>query len=844
VSYGTLSIQDPDTGQTIASLSSTVSTDPAGNPVPQGLSASTGSVDGQILQDGTVGSDQLGAAVVVAEKLATGAVTAEALAEASVTAIALAGDAVTVDALADGAVTNAKIGDTAVDANKLADGSVSAAKVIAGAIDSSKLSSDVATELSTAAANASTAIAAAAAAQSAADEAQATADGAIRTYYQADPPAGLNATTDLGDLWFDTDTNQAYRWNGTDWTLIEDNTIAQALAAAQTAQTTADGKIVSYWQSAAPTGAATGDLWYDTGHGNRVSWWTGSAWQLVQMGTDAIQVDAITANLISAGAVGTAELAANSVIAGKIAAGAVEATALAAGSVTADKLVAGAVTADALAAGAIVSGKIAAGAIDAMEITGATVVTDSATGGVFVYDGDPTLGNLIVSIASMAGTDDFGNSYPKGVDVNQGTIAGSLISIEPGPNNGIFVYGTVPTVTTFNSGSGNWVCPAGVTSVKVEVWGAGGAGGGYTSAGGGGGGGGGGEYAAEPAIAVTPGNSYAYTVGAGGTAVAGGNGGNGGDTDFGGGLVGGFGGDGGAVNGFGGSGAAGGGSTADFNGGSGGTQAFTGGGGGGGGSGGYSADGNDGADAVSATKGGAGAAAVTGGGPGGNGGTSTLAGTTPAAPGGGGGGAGSKGTAGRGANGRVTITYTPARTLLASIAGAPGTDPYGNTYSAGISGVIGAGLFAAKSADESVTASTTLQNDDHLVVPVAANATYTIDGYLQWIGNDTGDIKFAFAFPSGSTLHWGMIGPDDLATTFASLGTRGTSEWFARTSQTTSSAFIQYSASTAALLGRMSGLLVTGGSAGTLTLQWAQFVSNPTATTLKQGSWLKLSRVA
>jgi hypothetical protein len=547
------------------------------------------------------------------------------------------------------------------------------------------------------------------------------------------------------------------------------------------------------------------------------------------IGTTQIADDAVTTPKVVAGAIQTAQLAAEAVNAGKLAAGAV----------TTSKLDALAVTADKIAANAITTGKLAAGAIDAMTINGATIngtvvngstingtsiigssmTVKSTDGGVFVYDGEPTLGNLIVSIASAAGTDDFGNSYPKGVDVNQGTIAGSLISIEPGPDNGIFVYGTVPTVTTFTSGSGNWTAPAGVTSVKVECWG------------------GGGEYAAEATFAVTPGNSYAYAVGAGGTAVSGGaNGHAGAATTFGGAITahGGTGGNPGDV-GVGGSGST---NTTHFNGGIGGLSviAF---GAGGAGSGGFISAGNNATDNSQA-----GAVAVAGGGGGGTGGTSSKAGTVGGSPGGGGGGAGSQGTSGAGGGGRVAITYTPARTLLASIAGAPGTDPYGNAYPVGISGVIGAGLFAAKSADESVTASTTLQNDDHLVVPVAANATYTIDGHLQWIGNDTGDIKFAFAFPSGSTLHWGMIGPNDTEPAFASLGTRGTGEWFARVSQTTSSAFIQYSASTAALLGRMSGLLVTGGSAGNLTLQWAQFVSNPTATTLKQGSWLRLSRVA
>lgn len=79
----------------------------------------------------------------------------------------------------------------------------------------------------------------------------------------------------------------------------------------------------------------------------------------------------------------------------------------------------------------------------------------------------------------------------------------------------LFPYVPTPTVTTYTSGSGNWTCPAGVTSVYVECWGTGGASGLPTYGGGKkgcAGGGGGGAYAAST-VAVTPGNSYAYAIG-------------------------------------------------------------------------------------------------------------------------------------------------------------------------------------------------------------------------------------------------------------------------------------------------------------------------------------------
>lgn len=87
---------------------------------------------------------------------------------------------------------------------------------------------------------------------------------------------------------------------------------------------------------------------------------------------------------------------------------------------------------------------------------------------------------------------------------------------------------THAATATFTT-SGTWTAPADVTFVTVEAWGAGGAGGGKTNKlTGVAGGGGGGAYASNT-VAVTPGNSYSYTVGAGGTGSTG-NGGNGGDT--------------------------------------------------------------------------------------------------------------------------------------------------------------------------------------------------------------------------------------------------------------------------------------------------------------------------
>jgi GEVED domain-containing protein/Ig-like domain-containing protein len=67
--------------------------------------------------------------------------------------------------------------------------------------------------------------------------------------------------------------------------------------------------------------------------------------------------------------------------------------------------------------------------------------------------------------------------------------------------------------------SGTWKCPAGVTSINIEAYGAGGGSGrGGSNNKEGGGGGGGGAYVSASSVAVTPGVTYTITIGAGGAA--------------------------------------------------------------------------------------------------------------------------------------------------------------------------------------------------------------------------------------------------------------------------------------------------------------------------------------
>jgi len=213
-----------------------------------------------------------------------------------------------------------------------------------------------------------------------------------------------------------------------------------------------------------------------------------------------------------------------------------------------------------------------------------------------------------------------------------------------------------------------WTVPAGVTSIKVEVWGGGGAGGGSYSFSiiistwyGRGGGGGGGAYNVST-FSVTPGQEYTVVIGAGGTggSNADGNPGTASSVSGPGGTVTANGGTGGfrgnLENGSG--GAAGSGGT--YSGGTGGTSTGNGAGGGGG-----AGNGGNGGAGGNATTGAAGAGTI----PGGIGGayrTSDGDGNSGAVPSGGGGGSRSaiwaSNTGGAGGAGKVVITYTVSAT--------------------------------------------------------------------------------------------------------------------------------------------------------------------------------------
>jgi hypothetical protein len=99
-----------------------------------------------------------------------------------------------------------------------------------------------------------------------------------------------------GDVWYQTDTNLSYYYDSTttSWLTIKDQDALDALADASTAQSTADGKVTTFYQIAAPTAEGIGDLWVDSDDSNKLYRWTGASWASVQDGGITANASAIT----------------------------------------------------------------------------------------------------------------------------------------------------------------------------------------------------------------------------------------------------------------------------------------------------------------------------------------------------------------------------------------------------------------------------------------------------------------------------------------------------------------------------------------------------------------------
>lgn len=134
-----------------------------------------------------------------------------------------------------------------------------------------------------------------------------------------------------------------------------------------------------------------------------------------------------------------------------------------------------------------------------------------------------------------------------------------------------------------------------------------------------------------------------------------------------------------------------------------------------------------------------------------------------------------------------------------------------------------------KMARETVTSSTTLQDDDDFVFPVEANKSYIITGNLTGASaNSSGGFKWGFSLPSGASgrinvnANGNNVGGNDADVTVGGSA--------AITIQVNSYFFIR-------------GYLNVGESSGNIVLRWAQHAGYTTSTWLERGSIMTLTEI-
>jgi hypothetical protein len=130
-----------------------------------------------------------------------------------------------------------------------------------------------------------------------------------------------------------------------------------------------------------------------------------------------------------------------------------------------------------------------------------------------------------------------------------------------------------------------------------------------------------------------------------------------------------------------------------------------------------------------------------------------------------------------------------------------------------------------KSVDQTVNNSSTLVNDDELTVALSANKRYMIWMNVFFVSSNTPDFKCSLTLPSGTTQK--VISND--------LHGFSTSEGFTDDPTTTT---VQSLTITAEFSLIFQGYVLTSGTAGNLTLQWAQASADASDTDVKAGSSL------
>ena len=148
-------------------------------------------------------------------------------------------------------------------------------------------------------------------------------------------------------------------------------------------------------------------------------------------------------------------------------------------------------------------------------------------------------------------------------------------------------------------------------------------------------------------------------------------------------------------------------------------------------------------------------------------------------------------------------------------------------------GGLGSFLFARKTADESVTAANqpALQNDDHLVLSMAANTTYQVQATLFVAPAGNSDkLDIALDVPAGSTV---LISLSGFANKSGNSNTGNGVRDGDATGSTTSNTYTPIGLNNAITIIQLNGIVITGNTGGDTQLMWTPDANGVTATVRK-----------
>jgi hypothetical protein len=141
-----------------------------------------------------------------------------------------------------------------------------------------------------------------------------------------------------------------------------------------------------------------------------------------------------------------------------------------------------------------------------------------------------------------------------------------------------------------------------------------------------------------------------------------------------------------------------------------------------------------------------------------------------------------------------------------------------------------------KPSDQSRSSNTSLADDSVLVLTVQPNTDYWLEAFVIYDAATAGNIKLGWTAPSGSTLEWTSNGLYDGASSTAD------NLWRRRLNLAASEICGGLGSGTN-VVAMPEGLLRVGSTGGPFRLQWAQGSSSATATRVRAGSMLMLSRM-